>query len=257
MQTDSINPLEGIVSTLSSHSHLHEPDRTALLGLSNLQDCVRREEEARSPHGVVSDACLVVSGLIGSVAFTKEGKRQIIAVFIPGEVCNVGAIIAEESSTMLMALAASEVRWIRGTEIVRVTHGNLAITKAFWRQSVLHAAVLKEWVINLGRRFARERLAHLLCEMACRYAPGVKKDRLEFVFPVTQEQIADIVGLTGVRVSQALNSLRAANIVDVRRGRVRILDWDRLTHTGDFSPHYLPAEERAWARPIQIGPQRS
>lgn len=232
--------MAAVVTDLTKHSDLQERERAAIRALPTFSMQVQREQEARSPDLVVPDACLVVSGLVGSVAFTNEGKRQIIAVFIPGEVCNIGSIIAEQSATMLMALTASEVRWIKGAEIERLTQRNLAITKALWRHLVLQSAVLKEWVINLGRRFARERVAHLLCEMACRYAPQAKKAGLEFTFPVTQEQIADIVGLTPVRVNQTLRSLRVANAVDFRRGTVKILDWDKLAHKGDFTPYYLP-----------------
>lgn len=224
---------------------LPQCNREAIQKLAHIRAHVSRELEVQSPLGTVSDAGLVESGLIGSVGFTKEGKRQIIAVFTPGELCNVSSIVAREASTTLVALTASDIRWIQGSALAQLTGENAAIAKALWRVSALQSAVLKEWVINLGRRYAVERIAHLLCEMACRYAPTVKKNGLEFVFPVTQEQMADIVGLTAVRVNHSLQGLRASRAAAFNRGKVKILDWERLAHKGDFSPHYLPSVESA------------
>lgn len=229
-----------LAAQLERHFDLPQADRDAILNLPHVQARVSRELELQAPQRTLVDACLVEAGLIGSVGFTKEGKRQIIAVFTPGELCNIGSIVAREASTPLVALAPSDVRWIRGQSLSTLTQENVAITKALWRISVLQSAVLKEWVINLGRRYALERTAHLLCEMACRYAPNKHKDGLEFEFPVSQAQIADIVGLTAVRVNHSLKALRSYGLLKFNRGRIKILNWERLTHKGDFSPHYLP-----------------
>lgn len=237
------SPLEPVAVELARHCDLEVADREAIRSLPSVKVHVTREVEVHSPYRATSDACLVESGLVGSVGMTKEGKRQIIAVFIPGELCDAGSIIAQETSTKLVALTASDVRWIRGSALTQLTQESLSATKGLWRLSALQSAVLKEWVINLGRRFAAERVAHLLCEMACRYAPKQKKQGLEFTFPVTQEQISDIVGLTSVRVNQSLRTLRSQHCVMFDRGKVNIIDWERLTRKGDFSPHYLPLVE--------------
>lgn len=214
---------------LEQHFDLPQSDRDAILNLPHVQARVSRELELQAPQQTLVDACLVEAGLIGSVGFTKEGKRQIIAVFTPGELCNVSTIVAREASTPLVALASSKVRWIKGQSLSNLTHENTAVTKALWRMSALQSAVLKEWVINLGRRYALERIAHLLCEMACRYAPKERKDGLEFEFPVTQSQIADIVGLTAVRVNHSIKALRSYGLLTFNRGRIKIINWERLT----------------------------
>lgn len=245
MLQKSCSPMDQVAIGLHKYCPLSEADWEAIRNLPNVETHVSRELEVHSPHPMVADICLVESGLVGSVAFTKEGKRQIIAVFTPGELCNAGSIVAQETSTTLVALSASEVRWVKGPALVQLTQESITVTKSLWRLSALQSAVLKEWVINLGRRFALERVAHLLCEMACRYAPSETKDGLEFTFPVTQEQIADIVGLTVVRVNHSLKSLRSTDSATFRRGKVKILDWERLARKGDFSPHYLPLIENA------------
>lgn len=240
MLQQSHGAMDQVAIGLHRHCPLNEADWEAIRSLPNVAMHVSRELDVHSPTAMGADTCLVESGLVGSVAFTKEGKRQIIAVFTPGELCNTGSIVAQETSTRLVALSASDVRWLKGPALMRLTEESIAITKSLWRLSALQSAVLKEWVVNLGRRFASERVAHLLCEMACRYAPPEPKDGLEFTFPVTQEQIADIVGLTTVRVNHSLKNLRSSGAAKFRRGQVKVLNWELLAHKGDFSPHYLP-----------------
>lgn len=173
MTATASDPLGRLVEHLETHSPLSPPERASIRSIPNTRSLVRRERQA-IPATPGSSVGLVVSGLLGSVGFTKDGKRQIIGVFIPGEVCNVGAIVADQASVEILGLVASEVRWLDGQDLLKLARRSGNIAEALWRESVLHSAILKEWIINLGRRRARERIAHLLCEMACRYAPESK-----------------------------------------------------------------------------------
>lgn len=242
MTATASDPLGRLVEHFEAHSPLSPSERASIRSIPNTRSLVRRERQAM-PATPGSSVGLVVSGLLGSVGFTKDGKRQIIGVFIPGEVCNVGAIVADQASVEILGLVASEVRWLDGQHLLKLARQSGNVAEALWRESVLHSAILKEWIINLGRRRARERIAHLLCEMACRYAPESRKDGLTFSFPVTQEQLADIVGLTTMHVNRTVQALRAAGIADMRRRSVKILAWSRLVEEGDFNPYYLPPVE--------------
>lgn len=114
-----------------------------------------------------------------------------------------------------------------------------AVAEAFWRDCMLDAAILMQWVVNVGRRDARTRLAHIICEMAIRTGP----DRIalaDYDFPITQEELGDAAGLTSIHVSRTLSSLR--ELVTMFRGRVRIHAWDALRQVGEFDDAYLVAD---------------
>lgn len=107
--------------------------------------------------------------------------------------------------------------------------------------------ILAQWVVNVGRRDAKTRMAHLLCEMAHRYKANLSSNRIVFNLPMTQAQLADACGLTAVHVNRTLMSLRADG-VEIRRGRVYITDWERLSQAGDFDPAYLQADMKPQQR---------
>jgi len=111
-----------------------------------------------------------------------------------------------------------------------------AVGEAFWRDCMVDAAILSQWVVSMGRRDAVGRIAHLLCETATRQ--GVRESRSNcFGFPLTQNQIADATGMTSVHVNRTLKALRPAATLAGRS--VHILDWDRLVGFADFDPTYL------------------
>jgi CRP-like cAMP-binding protein len=99
--------------------------------------------------------------------------------------------------------------------------------------------MLAEAVASHGRRSARAHLAHLLCELNARLSVvGHARDG-EFALPVTQEGIADALGLTSVHVNRTLQGLRATRAVVLEAHRVKIRDPEMLADYGDFRPNYL------------------
>jgi len=101
--------------------------------------------------------------------------------------------------------------------------------------------ILAQWVVNVGRRDAKARLAHLLCEMAFRYKAPRQGAQVQFRLPMTQDQLADAAGLTPVHVNRTLKALEPIG-VQFRHKMVRILDWERLAEVGDFDSGYLQAD---------------
>ena len=119
-----------------------------------------------------------------------------------------------------------------------------AIGAAIIKSTLVEASIVREWVVNVGRRDARERIAHLLCEFAVRLemrglSPG------GFELPMTQEQLADATGLTPVHVNRVLKALEAEGLITRQRRHIQFPDWRALQQAGDFSRQYLhlPGED--------------
>ena len=114
------------------------------------------------------------------------------------------------------------------------------IALALWGDTLLDAAIYRQWVANLGRRASYARLAHLLCEIWFRLkSVGLSHD-YTFDLPVTQTDLADATGLSLVHVNRTLQRLRADRLISWSRDHVvRLLDWQRLTEAAEFDPAYL------------------
>jgi CRP-like cAMP-binding protein len=198
------------------------------------QDFVHINEET-------SYCCFIASGLVVRFGQTSNGQRQTTAFHIPGDMADLHSAVRPVGLGGLSALCA--------TTILRVPHAAIralavrypAIAEAFWRDCMLDAAVLMEWVVSVGRRDAQTRLAHILCEMAIRSGAD-REVLLDYPFPVTQDQLADAAALTGVHVNRSLKSLREQGLATVREGTVQIHDWRGLASLGDFDAAYLIAD---------------
>jgi len=114
-----------------------------------------------------------------------------------------------------------------------------ALRMAMWIDTLIDSSIFREWVVNVGRRDSRARIAHLLCELALRLErTGAGRDGT-FDFPLTQEQLADATGLTAVHTNRTLQSLRRDNLIQLSNGILRVLDWEKLREVGDFDELYL------------------
>jgi CRP-like cAMP-binding protein len=113
------------------------------------------------------------------------------------------------------------------------------IRRAAWLDTLIDSSVFREWVVNLGRRDARGRIAHLLCELMARLKASGLMDSDVCDFPLTQEQIADATGLTPVHTNRTLQTLRKDGLISLSSNRLTVLDWNKLADAGDFNDRYL------------------
>lgn len=240
--------LQLFLNRLTSRSVLTSEEQLAILDLpchaaqaQSNRDFVRLGE--RSDH-----ACLLVAGLVGRFGQNRDGDRQITAIHIPGDMPDLHAVVQPEGSSALQALSVATILRIPHSAIRQVAARYPAVAEALWRDCMVDAAILSQWVVNVGRRDAKCRLAHLLCEMATRLEAIGDSNQVQFAFAVTQAQLADATGMTPVHVNRTIKVLREGGLVDVRERSVHILDWKGLVAAGDFDADYLardtPPEER-------------
>ena len=110
---------------------------------------------------------------------------------------------------------------------------------ALWVDTLVDGSIFREWVVNVGRRDARARVAHILCEFSLRLeAAGLAKGH-RYELPMTQEQLADAVGLTSVHVNRVLKRLGEDGLIRRDRRTIVIEDWKRMRDVGDFNERYL------------------
>jgi CRP-like cAMP-binding protein len=166
-----------------------------------------------------------------------DGGRQITGFLLPGDICDTGAAILKQTDHSIFALTQVKIASITRAALIEATRER----QAFWWASLVDEAVLRTWIVNLGRRDAHARIAHLLCELHARMKRvGLIQDG-EFSLPLTQEQLADALGLTSVHVNRTLQRLRAEGLVALRNRTLTILDTERLSEVAGFDAGYLHA----------------
>lgn len=233
------NPLISFVSALEAQSELSAADRQLVLDLPHrLRQCDAGGYLVRD--GDVPEQCSVlVEGFAFRQKLTGEGTRQILSICIPGDAVDLQNLFLGISDHSIQLLTRAVVAEIAMDVLQELVLNRSAIGTAVIQQSLIEASILREWVVNIGRRDARSRIAHLLCEFAVRLEQRGLDGKAGFELPMTQEQIADATGLTPVHVNRVLRTLEAEGLIARQRRRVCFPDWRALQDVGDFSRRYL------------------
>lgn len=192
---------------------------------------------------------LLTAGWAYRYLTTRNGSRQIPALIVPGGICNLDNLLFERSDFGVRALTKATVLVLPREQAVSLAANHPGVGRAFTWLALAENAILGQWAVGLGRRSATERLAHLLCELSIRLGAG-DAGEVSFELPLTQELIADTLGLTAVHVNRTLQQLRADGLVVTAGRMVTIPDLGRLQALADFDPGYLRQIEKSAVSPL-------
>ncbi len=231
--------VERLVARLSRHSRLNESALNSLRALPcRLVDVAARNDFVRLGDATAYIS-FVIDGLVGRFDQTSRGDRQVVGIYLAGDIPDLHSVVVPQASSALHAFTASRLLRIPHTALRSAAESNAGIAQALWRETALDTAKVSKWVLSVGRKDSLSRMAHLLCEVACRSTGSATPGAIDFGFPVTQMDLGDMLGLSPVHINRTARSLRIANLVNVERGIIRILDWEKLTAAGDFDASYL------------------
>jgi CRP-like cAMP-binding protein len=231
--------LQLFANRLMSRSVLTDEDVSALLDLDGQVKEVASHIDFIRLGEPVDHSCLIVDGLAGRFGQNNDGARQITCLHIPGDMADLPSVVSPKSGWGLSALTSTTILRVPHADLRRVAAKHSGIAEAFWRDCVADGSIFSEWVVNVGRRDAISRIAHLFCEMAIRYEQAGRGDRSSFPLPITQTDLADATGMTGVHVNRTLKELRTRSIAELRSGVVTVHDWEQLVAAGDFDPAFM------------------
>ncbi|MXQ12406.1 Crp/Fnr family transcriptional regulator [Microvirga makkahensis] len=197
------------------------------------EDLIREGEQPTDCH-------VILEGMLCRYKLLREGKRQITGFQIAGDLVDLCGLLMGRMDHSVGTLTPAKVGVIPHQILRRIMEGHPRLAQALWQETLIDASITREWVANLGRRAAYQRLAHLLCEMGVRLnAVGRRTDGASFEWLMTQSEVADAMGLSTVHVNRILQQLRAEGLIVTQGNEIRVLDWDRLQQAGEFSPDYL------------------
>ncbi|PXA98608.1 Crp/Fnr family transcriptional regulator [Nostoc sp. 3335mG] len=193
-----------------------------------------------------SHVSLVVGGIVGRFGQTRNGARQLTALHIKGDMCDLHSAVLPVVSAPLQSTQDVTIYRIAHEDIREAAERSASLARAFWRDCAVDAQIASEWLLNIGRRTALSRLAHLICELATRYV-AIGRPAADFALGMTQSQLGEATGLTGVHINRTLRTLRQQQLIGVTNGSLTILDWHGLAALAEFDSHYLHLGERALA----------
>jgi CRP-like cAMP-binding protein len=239
--------LAPLVSKLQQWRPLDAGDEQALLALPFRLIRFRPQEYLVREGDIPQASCLMLSGFSFRHKVAGNGGRQIFSIHMKGDLADLQNSLLGTADHNLQALTHVDAALIPIEAVQEIAFTRPAIGRAMWYETLVDASIFREWTLNVGRRDARTRTAHMLCEFALRLEYVGLGARRDYELPMTQEQLADALGLTPVHTNRTLMALAADGLISRTHRSVRIDDWTGLMKVGDFDPAYLHINEHAQA----------
>ena len=229
-----------LIRKLSHFTKLSEADRKALTDLceSRVREFGPRENlilEGDRPQYVN----LFLEGWACRYKDLENGKRQILSIFIPGDLCDLNIFILRQMDHSIAALTPVRVAEISRADFEAVTADFPRVTQALWWETLVSVAIQREWTTSLGQRDARERVCHLLCELFVRLECVGLTTGDTCPLPLSQSEIGEATGLTTVSVNRVLQDLRRSNLITLKSRVLTVPDPAKLKAVAMFNPNYL------------------
>lgn len=195
-------------------------------------DIAREGDRPRDVH-------MILAGWACRYKQLEDGRRQIVSFFLPGDICDLNIFILREMDHSIGTITSVTVADLSREFFDEIGSGFPRIATAFWWESLVNAAIQREWTMSLGQRTAAERMSHLLCEifLRLRLAGLTREDSCDF--PLTQSDLADATGLSKVHVNRTLQELRSAELIVLKGKSLTIPNLERLMNEGLFNANYL------------------
>lgn len=228
-----------LIRKLESSFTLSEDEKQALRDLPVQVKAVKADRDIVSIGDRPTQSCLILEGFTCVYKLTYEGKRQIMALHVPGDIPDMQSLHLKVMDFSIAPISPCTVGFIQHEHLHDVCERYPRITAAFWRETLVDAAVYREWLLNIGRREAYARMAHLLCEFLIRLNAVGLAEGDTFELPATQAALADATGISSVHMNRVLQALRADGLIQTRKARVTVPDREKLQEAGEFDPLYL------------------
>ena len=230
--------IEHALRTWAQRTGLAEPDLAALRALPFTRRTIERDGFIVRDSEVPSSCSLILEGCAFRQKVVRNGARQIIAFHFPGEFIDLQGCLLTVNDHGVQSLGSCSVAVVPRKALLDLVEQRPSLARAAWFDTLLDGSIFREWLVNVGRRNARARIAHLLCELAVRLDSTAEDGRV-YLLPLTQEHIADATGLTAVHTNRTIQGLRRDGLISLAYGRLVVHDWNALRSIGDFNGLYL------------------
>jgi CRP-like cAMP-binding protein len=242
VEAQSLSENNPLIRKLDSIFTLSDEERGAVASLPMQIADLRTDQDIVRERDRPSRCCVMLTGFTCSYKVTVEGKRQILAFHVPGDIPDLQSLHLRVLDNSLGTITPCKVGFIQHEPLRHLCEQYPRITGALWRGTLIDAAIFREWMTSIGRREAFARITHLFCEIMVKMrAVGLARDHT-CDFPVTQTEIGDALGVTTVHVNRTIKEIREAGLATLKDGVLTVLDWEALKHAGEFDPTYLHLE---------------
>ncbi len=236
---------ELLLAKAAQHATLLAADRAALLDLMPRSRPVAAGEDIVRQGDRPDTAVIVLSGMLGRYQTLETGDRQYISFHITGDMPDIQSLFLSTMDHSVCAINGAEIAAVPHKQLIPLIVSRPAVGFAFWRVTLVDAAIFRQAVTNVGARSHLARLAHFFCEQYTRADDAGLAVEKSCDLPLSQGQIGQALGMAAISVNRAVQALRKDDLATLRAGKLEIRDWRGLARVAEFDPTYLHLTKEA------------
>ncbi|MBD3894863.1 Crp/Fnr family transcriptional regulator [Halomonas sp. ML-15] len=228
-----------IIRHFSHYCALSDDDKQLLHELEQSPTEVKAGDQLWAEGDSANEFCTLRTGWAYSFRYLENGNRQILEVYLPGDIIGLSEFAFSQRLAGVQMIEDGVVCHFPHARMLELFRQSTTLTAVLFAISSRHQALLTERLVNLARRSARQKMAHFLHEMYLRLRQTEPEGGAAFRLPLSQEQLADILGLSPVHVSRTFSALGEDGLVHRDRHQILVPDLEALACEGEFDECYL------------------
>ncbi|QYC10684.1 Crp/Fnr family transcriptional regulator [Brevundimonas nasdae] len=232
-------PAQALIAKLERRDSLSSDERLALTALLDSPRLYLAGSEILHPGIWPETSTLLISGLAARLSGLEAGGRSITQLSIAGDFLDLHSLVMKQIDYGVVAISDCVTAALPHNRLVDLLDDYPHLGRLLWLETAIDGAIQREWFHRLGRQGALPRMAHLFCELQARLEIVGLADETGFSLTLTQNDLANCIGLSAVHVNRVLKELRDRQLVEWRAGRVSLLDKPALEKIAEFNPTYL------------------
>ncbi|CCV15409.1 Crp/Fnr family transcriptional regulator [Mesorhizobium sp. STM 4661] len=231
--------LESLYLNLGQHDALSDEEKALLAGAMVVEKYFATGQDLVSAGSRPTYSTLILDGLAARYKVLEDGGRQFTSLQVPGDFVDLHAFLLKTMDHGIIALSPCRVVVADHGRLRTITEQAPHLTRLLWLDTLVDGAIHREWIVAMGRRSKAAHLAHLVCELFVRLQGVERTSGMSFHLPISQAELADVLGLSVVHMNRVIGALRKVGVISWGNHNVTILDWNRLTEIAEFDPTYL------------------
>lgn len=231
--------LAPMVRKFSLWKELSADDQAAVMALPYQLATLDPGDYVIRQGSATTHSCLLLQGFAFRQKLAQDGGRSISAVHMRGDIVDLQNSLLGHADHSVQALTRAQIARIPREAVTTLAFERPSIGLAMWYDTLVEASICREWLLNVSRRDALTRIAHLLCEIGLRLETLNLGTRSNFELPMTQDQLADATGMTPIHANRTLQELAARGLISRTMRTITVNDWSKLQRAADFEPGYL------------------
>lgn len=231
--------LEALFLQLGQHDEMSDVEKALLAETFSSERDFAVGQDLVSAGSRPTYSTLLLEGLAARYKVLEDGGRQFTSLQVPGDFVDLHAFLLKTMDHGIVALSPCRVIFAEHVRLRKVTETAPHLTRLLWLDTLVDGAIHREWIVAMGRRAKTSHLAHLVCELFMRLKVVNRTKGLSFRLPLTQAELADVLGLSVVHMNRIIRDLRKLGVINWVDHTLTIVDWDKLQEIAEFDPTYL------------------